>query len=99
MKSMKKLWKTPWFRCFALLIFFLLVSNNYAFADLVSSMEDLQGKVRLICQPLAIIFLIAAGWQKAMGNSQLFILALIGTIVMFAAPQIVNFISASFGGF
>jgi len=79
-------------------MFFLLLTNQPAFADLISSMDDLQSKVKSICQPLAIIFLIVAGWQKAMGNSQLFILALLGTVVMFAAPQIVNFISSSFGG-
>ncbi|MBF0489354.1 MAG: TrbC/VirB2 family protein [Candidatus Omnitrophica bacterium] len=75
-----------------------LVMSTPAFADLTSSMEDLQSKIKGICQPLAIIFLIIAGWQKAMGNAQLFILALIGTVIMFGAPQIVSFISASFGG-
>jgi len=80
-----------------LLMVFILLTTQSAFADLVSDMSDLQSKITTICNPLAIIFLIVAGWQKAMGNAQLFILALVGTVVMFAAPQIVNFISASFG--
>lgn len=97
--NMHKQWlKLPGVKCFLLFMFFLLLTNQPAFADLISSMDDLQSKVKSICQPLAIIFLIVAGWQKAMGNSQLFILALLGTVVMFAAPQIVNFISSSFGG-
>jgi hypothetical protein len=33
-----------------------------------------------------------------MGNDHLFVAALIGTVVMFAAPQIVPFISSVFGG-
>ena len=98
MKIIKKWLKTPWFKCFIVLILFFLLTNQNAFADLVSSMDELQSRVKSICQPLAIIFLIVAGWQKAMGNSQMFILALVGTVVMFAAPQIVDFISASFGG-
>jgi type IV secretory pathway VirB2 component (pilin) len=60
-------------------------------------MDQLQTNVVSLCQPLAIIFLIIAGWQKAMGNSQLFIAALVGTLVMFAAPQIVTFVSSAFG--
>jgi type IV secretory pathway VirB2 component (pilin) len=75
----------------------LLMLNTQAFADLTSGIQDLQSKISLICTPLAIIFLIIAGWQKAMGNAQLFVLALIGTVIMFGAPQIVSFISASFG--
>ena len=75
----------------------LLLFNTQAFADLTSDIQDIQSKISAICTPLAIIFLIIAGWQKAMGNSQLFVLALIGTVIMFGAPQIVSFISASFG--
>lgn len=77
---------------------FFIVFNTPAFADLTSSMEDLQSRVRAICTPLAIIFLIIAGMQKAMGNNQIFVFALVGTIIMFGAPQIVSFISAAFGG-
>ena len=97
MNMIKQWLKLPGFKCFLFFMLFLLLTNRPAFADLISSMDDLQGKVKSICQPLAIIFLIVAGWQKAMGNSQLFIAALIGTVVMFASPQIVDFISASFG--
>ena len=96
MKTIKEWCRTPKFKCFMLFMLFVLLTQP-AFADLTSGMEDLQGKVKTMCQPVAIIFLIVAGWQKAMGNSQLFIAALIGTVVMFASPQIVDFISASFG--
>ena len=89
--------KTPGCKCFLMLMFFVLLTSQPAFADLVSGMDDLQGKVKSICQPVAIIFLIIAGWQKAMGNSQLFVAALIGTVIMFGAPQIVDFVSTSFG--
>jgi type IV secretory pathway VirB2 component (pilin) len=84
-------------RGLVLLVFMLLVAAP-AFADLESGMVDLQGKIRTICTPLAIIFIMIAGWQKAMGNDHLFVAALIGTVVMFAAPQIVPFISSVFGG-
>ncbi len=97
MKHIKQWYKAPRFKCFLFLTFFIVLTNQSAFADLVSSMNQLQSNVTSICQPLAIIFLIVAGWQKAMGNSQLFILALVGTVVMFAAPQLVNFISSAFG--
>jgi hypothetical protein len=39
-----------------------------------------------------------AGWQKAIGNNFMFFAALMGTLIMFAAPQLVEFFSASFGG-
>lgn len=81
-----------------LLMFFTLLKIQPAFADLISGMEDLQSKISTISTPLAIILLIFAGIMKAMGNSQIFALALIGTIIMFAAPQIVTFIQTSFGG-
>ena len=97
MKMTKQYLKQQVFKSFMLLMLFLVLSNQSAFADLVSSMNTLQTNVTSICQPLAIIFLIVAGWQKAMGNAQLFILALVGTVVMFAAPQLVNFISTAFG--
>jgi type IV secretory pathway VirB2 component (pilin) len=97
MNPKNKFYRIPWFESITFGVFFLLFNTQYACADLVSSMTTLQGNVTTICQPLAIIFLIVAGWQKAMGNAQLFILALIGTVVMFAAPQLVNFISSAFG--
>ena len=97
MKTINQWLKLPQFKYSLLLTFFLIFFNQPAFADLVSSMNQLQSNVTSICQPLAIIFLIVAGWQKAMGNAQLFILALIGTVVMFAAPQLVTFISSAFG--
>ena len=97
MKTITQWCKAPGFKCFMLFMLFVLLTSQPAFADLVSGMDELQSKVKSICQPIAIIFLIIAGWQKAMGNSQLFVAALIGTVVMFASPQLVDFISASFG--
>ncbi len=97
MRTLKKWVKTPSCKCFLILMLFVFLSSQPAFADLVSGMDELQSKVKSVCQPLAIIFLIIAGWQKAMGNSQLFAAALIGTVIMFASPQIVDFVSASFG--
>ena len=97
MNKIKEFMQTRQFKCFLLFTLFVLLTAQPAFADLISGMDDLQSKVKSICQPLAIIFLIIAGWQKAMGNSQLFVAALIGTVVMFASPQLVDFISASFG--
>ncbi len=76
----------------------LCALTTTAWADLESGMEDLQSKILSISTPLAIIFLIIAAWQKALGNSTFFFAALIGTVIMFAAPQIVEFISVSFGG-
>ncbi len=97
MSTVKNWLRTSGVKCFLLFVLFILFTTQPAFADLISGMDDLQGKVKTICQPLAIIFLIIAGWQKAMGNSQLFVAALIGTVIMFASPQIVDVISASFG--
>ena len=81
-----------------LILGFLSAWINPAFADLESGMADLQSKILGISTPLAIIFLIIAAWQKAMGNNTFFLAALVGTVIMFAAPQIVEFISVSFGG-
>lgn len=98
MKTIKRIISKPWFRCGLMLAVFFVLKTTPAFADLEGGMEDLQSKIESICRPLAIIFLIIAGWQKAMGNNQLFIMALIGTVIMFASPQLVEFISSSFGG-
>src|SRR3990167_1303877 len=97
MCTLKQWFKAHGCKCFLMVMLFILLASQPAFADLVSGMDELQSKVKSICQPLAIIFLIIAGWQKAMGNSQLFVAALIGTVIMFASPQIVDFVSASFG--
>ena len=97
--SLLKQWiKSPGFKCCLVLATLMFVITSPAFADLESGMADLQGKVKAISTPLAIIFIIVAGWQKAMGNDHLFVAALVGTVIMFAAPQIVPFISAAFGG-
>ena len=87
----------PVFRCFAMLLLFVIATSQPAFADFMSGMDDLKSKVATISTPLAVIFLIVAGWQKAIGNNQLFFGALTGTVIMFGAPQIVEVISASFG--
>src|ERR1700730_9767753 len=97
MKKIRQYIQMYEFRFYLSVFALILVMDKPAFADLTSSVQDIQSKISAICTPLAIIFLIIAGWQKAMGNSQLFILALIGTVIMFGAPQIVSFISASFG--
>jgi hypothetical protein len=98
MRSLRKFLQSPGLRRAALVLVFMFLTVAPAFADLESGMVDLQGKIRAICTPLAIIFIMVAGWQKAMGNDHLFVAALIGTVVMFAAPQIVPFISSVFGG-
>jgi type IV secretory pathway VirB2 component (pilin) len=97
MKKIKQHMQTYEFRFFLTVTALFLGMSTPAFADLTSNIQDIQSKISAICTPLAIIFLIIAGWQKAMGNSQIFVLALIGTIIMFGAPQIVSFISTSFG--
>lgn len=97
MNKLKQYGQTREFKCFILIMLFFALTTQPAFADLVSGMDELQNKVKSICQPLAIIFLIIAGWQKAMGNNQLFVAALVGTVIMFASPQIVDFVSSSFG--
>ncbi|MCA9395033.1 MAG: TrbC/VirB2 family protein [Candidatus Omnitrophica bacterium] len=67
-----------------------------AYADLEGSVTSLLDNIKTISTPIAIILLIFAGWQRMMGNNQIFIAALIGTIIVFGAPQIVELISAVF---
>ena len=98
MYNLKNLFKQPMLQCCLLAAGLLLVFSQSAYADLESSITDMQSKIQGICTPLAIIFLIIAGWQKAIGNNFLFIAALTGTLVMFAAPNLVTFISGAFGG-
>ena len=78
----------------------VIFTDDHGFADMgvQGSVKDIQTKVQGLCTPLAIIFLVIAGWQKAIGNNFMFIAALTGTLVMFAAPNLVEFLSASFGG-
>ncbi len=97
--KLKVLLKQPMLESCVAIIGWLLVFTQFAHAaGLEDSIADIQSKVQGICTPLAIIFLIIAGWQKAIGNNFLFVAALTGTLVMFAAPNLVEFISASFGG-
>ena len=98
MHTLKTILKSAYFQCFLLAVGLLLVFNTSAFADLEGSITDIQSKIQAVCTPLAIIFLIIAGWQKAIGNNFMFFAALMGTLIMFAAPQIVEFFSVSFGG-
>ncbi len=98
MNTIKKIVISTYFQVFILAIGLVLVCNTSAFAALEDSIEDIQGKIQAVCTPLAIIFLIVAGWQKALGNNFMFFAALMGTLIMFAAPQLVEFFSASFGG-
>ena len=67
-----------------------------AYADLERSITGLLDNIKTISTPIAIILLIFAGWQRMMGNNQIFIAALIGTIIVFGAPQIVELINAVF---
>src|SRR3990167_5960129 len=98
MNILKAILKSVYFQCFLLAVVQILVHSTPAFAALEDSIDDMQSKIQAICTPLAIIFLIVAGWQKAIGNNFMFFAALLGTLIMFAAPQIVEFVSASFGG-
>lgn len=98
MNTLKAILNSACFQCFLLAVGLVLVYNTSAFAALEDSIGDIQSKIQAICTPLAIIFLIVAGWQKAIGNNFMFFAALLGTLIMFAAPQIVEFVSASFGG-
>ena len=91
--------KKPGFlNVFVLVMIALLGFVSSAFADLEGGMNNMQDIITRISNPLAIIFLIVAAWLKALGNDMLFLAALVGTIVMFAAPQIVAAIKAAFGG-
>ena len=67
-----------------------------AFADFQSSMESILDAIKAISVPISIMLLIFAGWQRMMGNNQIFIAALIGTIIVFGAPFIVELISSVF---
>lgn len=98
MHTLKTITQSTQFQYFLLAIGLIFVSNTPAFAALEDSIVDIQSKIQIICTPLAIIFLIVAGWQKAIGNNFLFFAALLGTLIMFGAPQIVDLVSASFGG-
>ncbi len=98
MNAFKTILKSGYLQCFLMIAGILLILNSPAFAALEDSIEDIQSKIQIICTPLAIIFLIVAGWQKAIGNNFMFFAALMGTLIMFAAPQLVELINASFGG-
>ena len=97
MRKLNKFVQSGVGQCLLVLVMLCALTTT-AWADLESGMTDLQSKILSISTPLAIIFLIIAAWQKALGNSAFFFAALIGTVIMFAAPQIVEFISVSFGG-
>ncbi len=94
----KTILKLTYFQYFSLVVGLLLLLNTPAYAALEDSISDIQSKIQAACTPLAIIFLIVAGWQKAIGNNFMFFAALMGTLIMFAAPQLVEFFKASFGG-
>ena len=72
------------------------MSTHPAYADLQGSLTNLLDQVKALSTPIAVILLIVAGWQRMMGNTHIFIAALIGTVIMFGAPQIVELISAVF---
>ena len=83
------------FKTLALLAIFIGMTTP-AFADLGGSMSSLMDAIKTLSTPVAIILLIFAGWMKMMGNDQMFIAALIGTVMVFAAPLIVDLISSVF---
>ncbi|HOY09016.1 MAG TPA: TrbC/VirB2 family protein [Candidatus Omnitrophota bacterium] len=83
------------FKTLALLAIFVGLATP-AFADLEGSMASLMDAIRSLSTPVAIILLIFAGWQRMLGNSQIFYAALIGAVIVFAAPMIVELISSVF---
>ncbi|MCP4653470.1 MAG: hypothetical protein GY858_08860 [Candidatus Omnitrophica bacterium] len=91
-----KVLRKSWVRNFVL-AFVMLVVCGQAYADLESGLETLQDKIRMISVPLCVIFLVVAGWQKMSGRGDLFIAALIGAMIVFAAPQIIEMFQAIFG--
>ena len=74
-----------------------LMQAQIAHASLGDELDRLMDGVMRISVPLAIIMLIIAGWQKMLGNDQLFRSALIGAVIIFASPLIVEFIRNAFG--
>ncbi|MCK5580744.1 MAG: TrbC/VirB2 family protein [Candidatus Omnitrophica bacterium] len=95
MKSNKKKLYLNCIKTFVLLVLFVGIATP-AFADFQSSMESILDAIKAISVPIAIILLIFAGWQRMLGNNQIFIAALIGTIIVFGAPFIVELISSVF---
>ena len=93
---MKRIHIARVFKGLVLAVAFLGVFVHPAYADLEGSVTSLLDNIKTISTPIAIILLIFAGWQRMMGNNQIFIAALIGTIIVFGAPQIVELISAVF---
>ncbi|HBG62170.1 MAG: hypothetical protein A2Y03_00590 [Omnitrophica WOR_2 bacterium GWF2_38_59] len=82
-------------KTFVLFLLFVVMATP-AFADFQSSIESILDAIKAVSVPIAIILLIFAGWQRMMGNNQIFIAALIGTIIVFGAPLIVDLISSVF---
>jgi len=93
---MKRIEKTTVIKGLLLAAALVTVFVHPAYADLEGSVTTLLDNIKTISTPIAIILLIFAGWQRMMGNNQIFIAALIGTIIVFGAPQIVELISAVF---
>ena len=93
---MKRIEKTTVIKGLLLTAALVTVFVHPAYADLEGSVTTLLDNIKTISTPIAIILLIFAGWQRMMGNNQIFIAALIGTIIVFGAPQIVELISAVF---
>ena len=82
-------------KTFVLFLLFVVMATP-AFADFQSSIESILDAIKAISVPISIMLLIFAGWQRMMGNNQIFIAALIGTIIVFGAPLIVDLISSVF---
>ncbi len=75
----------------------LIGVTSPAYADLETSLTGLKEQVLTISTPIAIILLIFAGWQKSIGNQHIFYSAIVGVLIVFAAPLIVTFIKTAFG--
>jgi len=95
---MKRNTKAIWLNGLKTVVLFVLFVGiaTPAFADFQSSIESILDAIKAISVPIAIILLIFAGWQRMIGNNQIFIAALIGTIIVFGAPMIVELISSVF---
>lgn len=82
----------------SVILFLMLigVSTPALAASIDTSLNELLNGIKTLSVPVAIILLIFAGWQRMMGNDRIFIAAIIGTVIMFGAPQIVELIQSVF---
>lgn len=84
------------FKTLVLLAIFVGISTSAFAADIEGSMYALLEQIKSLSTPVAIILLIFAGIQRMFGNSQIFYAALIGAVIVFSAPLIVDLIQSVF---